>query len=622
MLEKLVILCYALIIGRVIGFTSGPPDSACHDANLFPTGHGFPAQNGASPYQILASNTTYKDFATLTVTLLGTASFKGFLIVAVPHENDKGSPLGSFKAADTQDNNLVQVKCTSGLSHTSAFASAGRDKIELEWTPPTAPGSGNVRFIATFVQEREVFWSRESSEPIWDGESAMPTTTQASTGPATDPPALTVPITNDECGTGKSCYSDCEGDICDFLVSWKRIPGSDSKVEIEMFGTLTANQGYIALGLSVNDKMSDVSIIACTADSNLNSVVGTYYAVDTSGVAPEASSPIASSDSEAAFQTGDGSDGSNSMHCRFTYDNSIATQNSDKWKDLNEEMFMFVARGGFGGGVINQHNNIPMISPQAQSLLSTEVVDMGGTKVNFLIKAHACIMVLAWVFCASIGLILARYYKPMWVEDKACGQKVWFSYHRALMLCAMFLTIIGLILILVDKKGAFVLEKDLPFKAHPIIGLIAIICSLINPLIAAFRCHPGDSKRPIFNWVHWFFGTVAHVFAIVAIFLGMLFTDKASLPTWIVYVMMVFCLFHVCVEFILEIHQCCMYDKNRDRQEEFQMTSKGEARAQEPQYAGRGFKCACLGIYVIVVTLLTIAMVAIIAAWGSVEGTK
>lgn len=172
-------------------------------------------------------------------------------------------------------------------------------------------------------------------------------------------------------------------------------------------------------------------------------------------------------------------------------------------------------------------------------------------------------MVLAWVFCASIGLILARYYKPMWVEDKACGQKVWFSYHRALMLCAMFLTIIGLILILVDKKGAFVLEKDLPFKAHPIIGLIAIICSLINvssvarfskpipllcifwhfvecycltlltlgtilsctevyvyltlfwfqPLIAAFRCHPGDSKRPIFNWVHWFFGTVAHVFA-------------------------------------------------------------------------------------------------------------
>lgn len=89
-------------------------------------------------------------------------------------------------------------------------------------------------------------------------------------------------------------------------------------------------------------------------------------------------------------------------------------------------------------------------------------------------------MVLAWVFCASIGLILARYYKPMWVDNKACGQKVWFSYHRALMLCAMFLTVIGFVLILVDKGGLFVTEEKLPLKAHPIIGLIAIICSFLN----------------------------------------------------------------------------------------------------------------------------------------------
>lgn len=89
-------------------------------------------------------------------------------------------------------------------------------------------------------------------------------------------------------------------------------------------------------------------------------------------------------------------------------------------------------------------------------------------------------MVLAWVFCASIGLILARYYKVMWVEEKACGQKVWFSYHRALMLSAMFLTIIGFILILIDKDGNFVTEEKLPNKAHPIIGLIAIICALFN----------------------------------------------------------------------------------------------------------------------------------------------
>jgi len=89
-------------------------------------------------------------------------------------------------------------------------------------------------------------------------------------------------------------------------------------------------------------------------------------------------------------------------------------------------------------------------------------------------------MVLAWVFCASLGLILARYYKPMWTDTKACGQKVWFSYHRALMLSAMFLTIIGFILILVKKGGKFETPDSLPTKAHPILGLIAIICALLN----------------------------------------------------------------------------------------------------------------------------------------------
>lgn len=97
-------------------------------------------------------------------------------------------------------------------------------------------------------------------------------------------------------------------------------------------------------------------------------------------------------------------------------------------------------------------------------------------------------MVFAWVFCASIGLILARYYKPMWTNQKACGQKVWFSYHRALMLTCMFLTIIAFILILVETNGIFdVTSMTLPWKAHPIIGLIAIICSLLNVSITLYR---------------------------------------------------------------------------------------------------------------------------------------
>ena len=36
-------------------------------------------------------------------------------------------------------------------------------------------------------------------------------------------------------------------------------------------------------------------------------------------------------------------------------------------------------------------------------------------------------MVIAWIFAVSIGVILPRFYKPMWPESKLFGEKVWFQ---------------------------------------------------------------------------------------------------------------------------------------------------------------------------------------------------
>lgn len=36
-------------------------------------------------------------------------------------------------------------------------------------------------------------------------------------------------------------------------------------------------------------------------------------------------------------------------------------------------------------------------------------------------------MISAWIAFASIGVVLARYYKPMWAERKLLGEKVWFQ---------------------------------------------------------------------------------------------------------------------------------------------------------------------------------------------------
>ena len=38
-----------------------------------------------------------------------------------------------------------------------------------------------------------------------------------------------------------------------------------------------------------------------------------------------------------------------------------------------------------------------------------------------------CLMIYAWIFAASIGIVVARYYKRMWPNDKHCREKVWFT---------------------------------------------------------------------------------------------------------------------------------------------------------------------------------------------------
>ena len=38
-------------------------------------------------------------------------------------------------------------------------------------------------------------------------------------------------------------------------------------------------------------------------------------------------------------------------------------------------------------------------------------------------------MILAWIFCTGVGLIFARFYKPVWSERTILGLKVWFQVN-------------------------------------------------------------------------------------------------------------------------------------------------------------------------------------------------
>lgn len=129
-------------------------------------------------------------------------------------------------------------------------------------------------------------------------------------------------------------------------------------------------------------------------------------------------------------------------------------------------------------------------------------------------------MLAAWICTASIGTLIARYFRKTWVGRTMCGKDLWFAWHRFFMVMTWGLTTVAFILIFVEL-GAWSSEDN----PHAILGTIVTVLCFLQPIGAFFRPHPGTPKRPIFNWLHWFGGNAAHIVASKYFFLHF-----ASLP--------------------------------------------------------------------------------------------
>lgn len=49
------------------------------------------------------------------------------------------------------------------------------------------------------------------------------------------------------------------------------------------------------------------------------------------------------------------------------------------------------------------------------------------TASNILIRVHGALMLASWIGTASIGMLLARYYRQTWVSSQLCGKDHWFA---------------------------------------------------------------------------------------------------------------------------------------------------------------------------------------------------
>lgn len=71
------------------------------------------------------------------------------------------------------------------------------------------------------------------------------------------------------------------------------------------------------------------------------------------------------------------------------------------------------------------YHDIGRVASSAPSYLA-DVANLGGSSKLFL-RLHAAFMLVAWIGTASVGILLARYYKQTWVGSQLCGKDQWFA---------------------------------------------------------------------------------------------------------------------------------------------------------------------------------------------------
>jgi hypothetical protein len=197
-------------------------------------------------------------------------------------------------------------------------------------------------------------------------------------------------------------------------------------------------------------------------------------------------------------------------------------------------------------------------------------------------KAHGIIMIFTWILFVSTGILIARYFKPSWPEHKIFGKPIWFAAHRTLMTSVAILTIIAFILILVFENGKWVSQTTQPDFAHSIVGIIVISFTVIQPIMALFRCKPDGEYRFIFNYVHAFVGLTAFILSIVAIFLAMFITqfnfqannEWGIMVAWACWVLIIFIIF-----WFIEFY----FQKNEYKQENADSYDLGNQQSKDEQ---------------------------------------
>lgn len=112
------------------------------------------------------------------------------------------------------------------------------------------------------------------------------------------------------------------------------------------------------------------------------------------------------------------------IYCQVERD-PVTTINGIKFDLPKESYFLLLASGsGIRPSTVDYHDIVRLASQQ--SLKLSEVTNVAG-RSKLLLRLHGAFMITAWIGTASIGILLARYFKQTWVGSSLCGKDIWFA---------------------------------------------------------------------------------------------------------------------------------------------------------------------------------------------------
>ncbi|CRL00019.1 CLUMA_CG013306, isoform A [Clunio marinus] len=565
--------CLAFFISlRLINcLPNGAPISTC--STLQPVHSNIPPEASQSLFRIEPQAKIVGQGQILRIEIpssIPQLSFKGFIIHA---RTPNGRVVGRF--ASSADGLVKLIDC-SGVQNTATHANTS-PKVDfgLDWQAPS-DYLGDIIFNSTVAQDYDKFWVGETSEivKIVERDQVIPSGISTTRRPieVTTPNFVrsTSGLKNnddfiyDGCGDTKTCFGSPDNCVATkSCQTFSAVIVKGDRYIIEMRSTKSA--AYVALGLSDDEKMGKDSVVECVNESGSVKAYTSWTIVSNGKFdAPRTGIP------QNSIRLIEGRLENGMIYCQVERQ-PVTIINGIKFDLTKQNYFLLLASGsGIRPASVDYHDIVRLSSREALKL--SEVTNVEG-RSTLLLRLHGAFMITAWIGTASIGILLARYFKQTWVGSSLCGKDIWFAWHRICMILTWALTLAAFVIIFVEIKGWSSVDNP-----HAILGTITTVICFFQPIGAFFRPHPGSKKRPLFNWTHWLGGNLAHILAIVTIFFAVKL-GKAELPEWMDFILVAYVVFHVIVHFIYSISGCVSEGKGT-RVTSFPMTDISQSRSQ------------------------------------------